>query len=149
MGNDNLNLLKSAGRSIMNEIANELSESGITEALVKNGIPINKLMANSDKRKSTAKTNTNKNKPSNKKKQNTNKKDEKPENNKEKQPVQKKISASKVKNNSKEKFSAANITTEQLRDAVVWSEILGKPVSRKKRNRGRDSYGNQCYAYRR
>lgn len=148
MGNENLNLIKSAGKSIINEIASELSESGITEALIKNGIPVNKLMTNSAKGKSTVKTNTNKNKPSNKKKQN--KKDGKPENNreKEKQPVQKKESAPKAMNDTKARFSASDITTEQLRNAVVWSEILGEPVSRKKRNRGRDLYGNQCYARR-
>lgn len=149
MGNENLNLIKSAGKSIMNEIASELSEFGITGALVKNGIPVNKLMTNSAKGKNTAKTN--KNKSSNKKKQNKNKKDGKPKNNgeKEKQPVQKKESAPKTINDKKERFSASDITTEQLRNAVVWSEILGEPVSRKKRNRGRDLYGNQCYARRR
>lgn len=154
MGNENLNLLKSAGKSIMNEIASELSESGITEALIKNGIPVNKIMTNSAKGKSTAKINTNKSKSSNKKKQNKNKKEGKPENNKEKekQSVQKKISEPKAKNDTKVKFCAASVTTEQLRNAVVWSEILGEPVSRKKRNNRRkmgDSYGNQCYACRR
>ena len=73
MGNENLNLLKSAGKSIMNEIASELSGSGVTEALIKNGIPVNKLMTNSAKGKNTVKTTTNKNKSSNKKKQNKNK----------------------------------------------------------------------------
>ena len=141
MGNENLNLLKSAGKNIMNGIANELAESGITESLIKSGIPVNKLMINSSKEKNTVKSNTNKNKSSNKKKQNKNKKEGKPENKKEEenQPVQEKIAAPKIKNDAKEKFSAANVTTEQLRDAVVWSEILGKPVSRKRRNRGRIS----------
>lgn len=151
MGNENLNLIKSAGKSIMNEIASELSESGVTEALIKNGIPINKFMTNSAKGQNTVKTNTNKNKSSNKKKQNKNKKDGKTKNNgeKEKQPVQKKESEPKAIKDTKGKFSASDITKEQLRNAVVWSEILGEPVSRKKRNRGRGLYGNQCYARRR
>jgi len=137
MGNEGLNIIKSAGKVIMNEIANELSESGITETLIKNGIPVNKMMINPTKGKSQAKTN--KNNSSNKKKQNKKKKEGKPENSKEKekQPAQNNISVQKTKNNTKEKFSAANVTTEQLRDAVVWSEILGKPVSRKRRNRER------------
>jgi len=137
MGNEGLNILKSAGKSIMNEIAGELSESGITEALIKNGIPVNRLMSDSSKGKNPVKTNVNKS--SNKKKHNKNKKEKKPENNKEKekQPVQNKISVPKYKNDKKDKFSASDITTEQLRDAVVWAEILGEPVSRKRRSRGR------------
>lgn len=135
MGNEGLNLLKSAGKNIMNGIASELSESGITEALIKEGIPLNKLMMTSSKEKGAAKTN--KNKTSNKKKQNKNKKEGKPENTKEKdkQPIQKKTAVINAKSNPKDKFSVGNVTTEQLRDAVIWSEILGKPVSRKRRNR--------------
>lgn len=44
MGNESLNFLKSAGKNIVSEIVNDLSETGITEALIKEGIPINRLM---------------------------------------------------------------------------------------------------------
>lgn len=35
-----------------------------------------------------------------------------------------------------------------LREAVRWSEILGEPVSKRRRKRRLDSYGNQGYAHR-
>lgn len=143
MGNESFNLLKSAGKSIISGLANELSETGITEALIREGIPINRLMMTSSKNKNETGSNTDKGtdkntkKSTGKKKQNKNKKDKDTgnENKQEKQTVQKNINASKTNQMSKAKFSAEHVTTEQLRDAVVWSEILGKPVSRKRRDR--------------
>ena len=155
MGNESLNFLKSAGKNIVSEIVNDLSETGITEALIKEGIPINRLMTvvskeknaespnmtshNKNENKNTSKNtnkngdkNTGKNQLSGKKKQSKQKKNPADENQQEEQDN---VSASRIKNVSKAKFSAEYVTTEQLRDAVVWSEILGKPVSRKRRNR--------------
>ncbi len=158
MGNESLNFLKSAGKNIVSEIVNDLSETGITEALIKEGIPINRLMTvvskeknavspnmtshNKNENKNTSKNtnkngdkNTGKNQLSGKKKQSKQKKNPADENQQEEQDIQDNGSASRIKNVSKAKFSAEYVTTEQLRDAVVWSEILGKPVSRKRRNR--------------
>lgn len=167
MGNESLNFLKSAGKNIVSEIVNDLSETGITEALIKEGIPINRLMMvvskeknavnpnmtshNKNENKNTSKNsgkntnkngnkNTGKNQLSGKKKQSKQKKNPADGNQQKEQDIQDNVSASKIKNVSKAKFSAEYVTTEQLRDAVVWSEILGKPVSRKRRDR-RKIYG--------
>lgn len=42
-----------------------------------------------------------------------------------------------VKVQKKEEFSVENMTAEKLRNAVIWSEILGEPACKRRRSRRR------------
>lgn len=50
----------------------------------------------------------------------------------------------KVKKQKTEEFSVNEISVEKLREAVIWSEILGKPVCKKHRNKRRSCGGYTC-----
>lgn len=50
----------------------------------------------------------------------------------------------------KESAKVQMANTEQLQSHIIWAEILGEPVSVKRRKkRVEQLYGNQCHAYRR
>lgn len=44
--------------------------------------------------------------------------------------------------------AAAGPATMSLKDTIVWAEILGEPVSKKRRRKRMERYGDQGYAHR-
>lgn len=74
-----------------------------------------------------------------KKKKKAEKKKENKNQNEVKQEVTeiKDVPKSVVKIQKKENFSVENMTTENLRNAVIWSEIIGEPACKRRRSRRR------------
>ncbi len=45
---------------------------------------------------------------------------------------------------TKENFSVDSMSVEKLREAVIWSEVIGEPVCRRRRNQRRSCGGHTC-----
>ena len=73
-----------------------------------------------------------------KKKKNKKKKDNQDKNEVLKEETEKEIIPKPVKKiQKKEDFSVENVTAQNLRNAIIWSEVLGEPACKKRRSRRR------------
>jgi len=72
-----------------------------------------------------------------KKKKNKKKKENENKNNVPEQVTEEILPKPVIKVQQKEDFSVENMTAEKLQNAVIWSEVLGEPVCRRRRSRRR------------